>query len=237
MKKRFIVYSVGIVFLLASVPKVKDTLSDNAKVIHKIPTSQKLVAITIDDGPHPKTTPEILEVLKEKGVKATFFVLGDKVEKSPALLVQEVADGHEIGNHGYSHKYLARISTDKIEPEIDRADEIISKIAPAPTLFRPPGGEYNHTVLEVAGRHHYTVILWSIDTNDWRSPPVTSVVEEVLKNIKPGSIILFHDGNYPLPTAKALDIIIDRLKQQGYEFVTVSQLLEYYEVRPSISVD
>ncbi|MDR3562224.1 MAG: polysaccharide deacetylase family protein [Negativicutes bacterium] len=212
-------------------------MSDNAKVVRKIPTAHKVVAITIDDGPHPKTTPQILAVLKAKQVKATFFVLGEKVERFPEILSQEVAAGHEIGSHAYSHAHLSEIRKDKIDPELEKAEEVISRVAPRPTLFRPPGGLYNHTVLEIAGRHHYTMILWSIDTKDWSAPPVEKVVDAVLDNIRPGSIVLFHDGNYPLPTPKALEIIIDRLKEQGYEFITISELLELYEIRPTFSLD
>jgi len=234
---RYLILGLGMMFLVGTAGQIKETLSDNAKVIHKIPTTHKVVAITIDDGPHPKTTPQILAVLKAKQVKATFFVLGEEVERFPEILSQEVAAGHEIGSHAYSHAHLSRIREDKIDPEMEKAEMVISRIAPKPTLFRPPGGLYNHAVLEIAGRHHYTMILWSVDTKDWSAPPVDKVVDVVLNNIKPGSIVLFHDGSYPLPTAQALEIIIDRLKEQGYEFITISELLEYYEIRPTLSLD
>lgn len=98
-------------------------------------------------------------------------------------------------------------------------------------MFRPPGGFYNHQVIETAHQKGYTVVLWSVDPRDWSCPPTAQVVETVVHNIKPGSIVLLHDGQYPLPTPQALGTIIDRLREQGYEFVTVSELLQYNEVR------
>lgn len=204
-----------------------------AQTISYVPTSQKIVALTIDDGPHYKVTPEILNVLREKHVKATFFVLGENVEHFPKLLAQEVSEGHEIGTHTYSHTALSKFDSKRIIEEFDKAEKIISQTAPKPTLFRPPGGLYNRQVIEAAHQKGYTVILWSVDPRDWSCPPTAKVVEKVLHDIKPGSIILLHDGQYPLPTPQALGTIIDRLRAQGYEFVTVSELLQYNEIRHS----
>ncbi|KYZ75348.1 polysaccharide deacetylase [Anaerosporomusa subterranea] len=208
--------------------------SEDTHTISQISTNQKVVALTIDDGPHYKITPEILTVLKEKQVKATFFVLGVNAQQSPAILAQEVADGHEIGMHTYSHPILTKLSPQKILDEFDKAEKALLPIAPKPTLFRPPGGIYNSRVLEIAQQRGYTTILWSIDPHDWSRPPSEKVVDRVLADITPGSIVLLHDGQYPLPTAQALRTIIDRLRKLGYEFVTISELLQYNEVRHSL---
>lgn len=201
--------------------------------IKTIPTTHKVVALTIDDGPHYKTTPEILAVLKEKHVRATFFVLGENVERSQELLNQEVTDGHEIGNHAYSHKPLTKMTKNQIKEELTKTENLITKVASKPVLFRPPGGTYNKVVLQTAQDTGYTTVLWSIDPHDWDHPSVKQVVAQVINNVKPGSIVLLHDGQYPLPTSKAISVIIDTLKNQGYEFVTVSELLQYYEIRPT----
>lgn len=234
MKKlRLLLCTVATLAVIAVV--AENHIVDDAQTVSKVATTHKVVALTIDDGPHYKVTPEILAILKEKQVKATFFVLGENVEHFPKLLAQEVADGHEIGTHTYSHPSLLKLGTKKIAEEFDKAEKALATTAPKPTLFRPPGGFYNTQVIETAHQRGYTVVLWSIDPRDWSCPPTEKVVETVLHDIKPGSIVLLHDGQYPLPTPQALGIIIDRLREQGYDFVTVSQLLHYNEARPSFN--
>lgn len=206
-------------------------LAGDVKIVKSVPTTHKVVALTVDDGPHYKTTPQMLAVLREKQAKVTLFILGENAEKHPEILAQAVADGHEIGSHAYSHKLLNRMSSAEYDAELDRAEKIITAVAPKPTVFRPPGGAYNDGVLAAARSRGYTPILWSVDPGDWRRPSVEHVVNTVLSNVKPGSIVLLHDGQYPLPTPEAIGIIIDRLREQGYTLVTISELLQYYEVR------
>ncbi|WP_425059647.1 Peptidoglycan-N-acetylglucosamine deacetylase [Sporomusa carbonis] len=198
-------------------------------IVKSVTTTHKVVALTFDDGPHYKTTPKILDVLKEKQVRATFFILGVNAKNSPQILARELADGHELGNHGYSHKHLTEMTKENVEQEMSRTEEIIMALAPKPVIFRPPGGFFDKKVLETAEEKGYTTVLWTIDPHDWARPPMQKVVNEVLDNIKPGSIILMHDGQYPLPTPEAIVYVIDNLRQQGYEFVTVSELLQYSE--------
>jgi len=221
---------LGVILAIAVV--AQGLLADNSKAIKKVPTTHKVVALTIDDGPHYKTTPQMLAVLREKNVKLTLFILGENAASHPEILAQAVADGHEIANHAYSHKLLTKMSKAEIGEEMDKAEKAITIVAPKPTLFRPPGGAYNDTVTAQAMQRGYTSILWSIDPGDWRRPSVEQVVDNVMKNIEPGSIVLLHDGQYPLPTPEAIGIIIDKLRAQGYSIVTVSELLQYYEVRP-----
>lgn len=236
MKKFYFIFCTLALFAIITGVTEKH-LSDQAQTISYVSTIHKVVAITIDDGPHYKVTPEILAVLKEKQVKATFFVLGTNVAQNPQLLAQEVADGHEIGTHTYSHPLLTKLDSKKIAEEFDKAEKILLQAtAPKPTLFRPPGGFYNSQVIEVAHQRGYTVVLWSVDPRDWSCPPTEKVVAQVVSEVKPGSIILLHDGQYPLPTPQALRAIIDHLRKNGYEFVTVSELLQYNETRHSFDL-
>jgi Predicted xylanase/chitin deacetylase len=212
------------------------SLADSNQIIRKVPTSHKVVALTFDDGPSKKT-PTILEILKEKHVKATFFVLGERVEKFPQYIVKEIQDGHEIGNHGYSHEPLLLANKSKIDDEIERTDTLLMQMSgKKPEFFRPPGGAYNHLVLEEAQRMEHTIVLWSVDSRDWASSG-EKIIRTILSNIRPGSIVLLHDGIEPIPTSKVLPVVIDRLREQGYEFVTVGELLQYYEERSKLSVN
>lgn len=228
-------WGLGVVVVLGilAYSDLDDSVWCSVRPVSKVPTNDKVVAITIDDGPHPKTTPEILAVLREKDVKVTFFVLGVNAQKNPKLVAQELLEGHEIGSHAYSHTRLVKLSEDKIDEELNQTERAIMLIGPKPTLFRPPGGAYNSKVLSSIEHKGYTMILWSVDPDDWRRPSVDDLVERVMANVKPGSIILLHDGQYPLPTPKALAIIIDRLRNEGYSLVTVSELLRSSEMRSS----
>lgn len=225
------IWGVATLFLAASAGLVYEKMSTDKEVIRSIPTTHKVAALTFDDGPHYQATPQLLAVLREKKVKSTFFVLGKHAEQHPEILAQAVADGHEIASHAYSHKLLHRLSKEAYDAELDQAERAICAVAPKPTLFRPPGGAYNEGVLSAARSRGYGVILWSIDPGDWRRPSVSYVVNNVLKEVQPGSIVLLHDGQYPLPTPEAVGIIIDRLQEQGFTLLTVSELLNYYEER------
>lgn len=226
-----ILWGVFFFFTVLLAGKVEDHLVDTADFIWKVPTSRKVVALTFDDGPIKTTTPEILHILKEKNIKATFFVVGEQVKRFPNLVSQEVDEGHEVGNHTYTHPTLTHLLDNKIEEEINSTEREILKVAPKPTLFRPPGGFNNKKVLSFARDSEYITILWSIDPLDWRYPSVGDIVNKVVTDVEPGSIILLHDGKYPSPTPEALWFIIDSLEARGYEFVTVSELLQYYEAK------
>ena len=205
------------------------------RAISHVATTVPVIALTIDDGPHYKMTPQVLAVLKEKGARATFFVLGENVDRRPELLAKEVADGHEIAVHGYHHNSLARRDKAAVAAELERAEEAIGRVTTVkPALFRPPGGSSSATVAAAARERGYTMVLWDVDPQDWARPPVGSVVGTVMRRAAPGSIVLLHDGQYPLPTPQALAIIIDRLRAEGYELVTVSELLRLNERRAAL---
>jgi polysaccharide deacetylase family sporulation protein PdaB len=198
----------------------------NEKAIYKnANTDKKTVSLTFDDGPHPKKTTEILDILKKHDVKATFFIIGINAEQHPDIVKRIIDEGHEIGNHTYSHNLKTKKTPTS---EIERLDEYINKsFGYKIKLYRPPGGIICQDTKKVSQELDYDVILWNVDTKDWAHKSVTSIKNNVLKNVSCGSIILMHDYiTGESNTADALDIIIPELKKEGYQFLTVSELIE-----------
>jgi peptidoglycan/xylan/chitin deacetylase (PgdA/CDA1 family) len=188
---------------------------------------KKLVALTFDDGPWPVYTERILGVLEAEDVHATFYVLGTNVKRDPELLRRAVAEGHEIGNHSWSHKHLTRATPAVLRSEIDKNQKRVQSIGGVlPTTFRPPYGEINGKVRDEARRQRLTVVKWTVDSNDYKKPGTKKMVKQVVSATRPGSIILMHDGGGDrVQTARALPFIIRELRKKGYEFVTVSELI------------
>lgn len=189
-------------------------------------TGGQKIALTFDDGPHPHYTAEILDLLAKWEVHATFFVIGKNAEAHPELVRRMAAEGHEIGNHTYSHPRLRGIGFEELAAEISKNRTLLAALTgTAPTLFRPPEGVTNPNVLAIAEAAPCRVVLWSIDTRDWALRPAGEIVRSVLHDVKDGDIILFHDyvvGKSPTPTA--LRLLLPRLVEMGYSFVTVSEL-------------
>jgi polysaccharide deacetylase family sporulation protein PdaB len=200
-----------------------------SEVVWNVETDQKLIALTFDDGPNPAYTPQILDILNQYQAKATFFVLGKRVQKYPKIAIREVNEGHEIANHTFDHHFLKNVSPEKLKEEIRQTQDIIFDITEQlPNVFRPPGGFYDDALIDLAKEDHFTVVMWSWyqDTRDWKRPGVAKIVETVLSNVHNGDIILFHDLEGDCSqTVEALRIIVPELKNQGYEFVTVSDLM------------
>lgn len=201
--------------------------ASSAEPVYRVETEQKVVAITFDDGPHPKKTAKILAVLEKYGAAATFFVVGKNAEYYPDVICEVVSAGHEVANHTYSHATLGRCGADKIEREILSAEESILCACGAKTkLLRPPEGSCSREVMNVASRLGYSVILWNIDTRDWAHKGAEEIVENVKKNVRPGSIILFHDYTVgENHTVDALEKVLCYLSEEGYGFVTVGELI------------
>ena len=205
------------------------------EVIKHGPRNKKSLAITFDDGPHPRFTPAILDILKKYDIKATFFVLGKHAEYYPNTLIQVKEAGHEIGNHSYSHVNLTQISNNKIENEFDKTQNIIYEITGAiPKIFRPPFGHHNESIRKIASDNNCKIILWTNtqDTKDWAHPGKNKIVNTVLSNIQNGDIILFHDYvDSENETIEALDEIIPKLKEEGYNFVTITEMIQSEETK------
>lgn len=200
-----------------------------AYVINQVVTNKKVVGLTFDDGPSKKWTPEILRVLKSDHVRATFFVIGSHAVRRPQLIREEVKSGMEIGSHGSQHLTLRNQSEQAIRTEIeDNAETLKALGAPAPTLYRLPGGISDRTALKVLGQFHYHLVGWTIDTRDWRRVySAATMAKKVERSIEPGSIIIFHDGpNSSQQTVQAVKQIIPALRKMGYRFDTVGQMLK-----------
>ncbi|MBR6727393.1 MAG: polysaccharide deacetylase family protein [Clostridia bacterium] len=186
------------------------------------------IALTFDDGPHPKYTPQILDILAEYGIPATFFAVGENVAAYPEIVARICREGHELGDHTYHHRRVSKMDEDALRQEILACkDAIREQTGVAPRLFRPPEGVCDPTLKRICEELDMTIILWSVDTRDWAHTPQRDMIENVRSNTKNGSIILMHDFiGQKSPTPAALKRIIPMLLELGYEFVTVSQLLE-----------
>jgi peptidoglycan/xylan/chitin deacetylase (PgdA/CDA1 family) len=185
------------------------------------------IALTFDDGPHPRYTDEILEILDEYGIKATFFVIGINARYYPETLESVIAKGHEIGNHTYSHPHVSEINSESIRLEIESCEEMIHSLSDYRTkLFRPPEGMVDGDVKSVLKKLDYKVILWDIDTRDWAHTSPEDICENVVNKVNSGDIILMHDYiGYNSPTPAALRLFIPKLLEKGYRFVVVSELI------------
>ncbi len=222
-------------YRIGSLDELKTTASfditdyrEQGLVFSENPSAGKYLALTFDDGPHATQTAQILAVLQKYGVKATFFPIGENVRAHPELVKTASLQGHEIGNHTYSHCKVSALSEEELQGEILRTEFLLQDLCGVtPTVFRPPGGDITGEAVELVNSLGYRYVLWSwrVDTRDWASVSVESVVNTVLKGVEDGSVILFHDyvaGKSP--TAEALEILIPKLKARGYQFVTVSDL-------------
>ncbi|MFJ7736678.1 polysaccharide deacetylase family protein [Lysinibacillus sp. NPDC097287] len=198
------------------------------QILWEIKTNEKIIAITFDDGPHKKHTPEVLDLLEKYNAKATFFVVGEHADKNPEIALRMYEEGHELAIHTYTHPL--RTSVPNLMKEIKQTHETIYGITGfSPTLFRPVEGQYTDAMIDAIVKEGYKVVMWSwhLDTMDWKSPGASKIVDTVLKNVKEGSVVLFHDGGgNRQQTIKALEKILPELEKQGYKFLTISELLE-----------
>ena len=218
MKKQiqifFIVLLSAILFyqmLPADAPEASAVYSDKSCAM----------SLTFDDGPSPVYTPPLLEGLKARGVHATFFLLGEQVEEQPALVRKIAADGHQIGNHTFSHVFLNRLSGEEAAEEIRCCDLALESILGKGEYWvRPPYGAIDPERIKEL---KVPVICWSVDPRDWEVRDTEKILSHIMKNAKDGSIILLHDS-YPSSVEAALEAV-DRLQAQGVEFLTVRQLL------------
>lgn len=190
----------------------------------------KQIALTFDDVPDPRFTPEVLDILKMHGVKATFFVVGSRAKKHPELLRRIHREGHIVGNHSFSHPLFKKKSVQEFKNEIERTEKVIEKIIGyKPRFIRPPYGEINEEQLKWAKQQGYKIVNWNVDSLDWKALDKEKVKYNVLSAVGPGSIVLQHAGggvgSNLTGTIEALPDIIRILRNRGYRFVTIPELL------------
>lgn len=205
---------------MPSVPPAGARLSYNS-----IKTDQKVVAMTFDDGPHPSNTPRLLKILRDRNIKATFYLVGKNAKAYPGIVRQMVAEGHEIGNHTWTHGSLTSMSDEQIRRELRQtSDAIFEASGYRPQTIRPPYGAINQRIKELMfAEFGYPTIMWSVDPQDWRKPGVSVVTSRIVTAAHPGAILLAHDIH--APTIDAMPATFDQLLAKGYRFVTVSQLM------------
>ncbi len=188
--------------------------------------SRKEIALTFDDGPDPVFTPQVLALLRRHRAHATFFLIGKFVRKNPEIVRRTLSEGHAVGNHTETHPHLERFLAPEVRSEMERCDEALASEARIRTwLFRPPRGEWNPTIFDVARSRGDRLILWTYAVEHRDAPTADSMAKRALDLAQPGAIVLMHDGGHRDKTVQALAQILDGLERRGYRFVTVPELL------------
>ena len=215
---------LSILLVLSAVPL--RALAEH-QVYRSVKTNSMQIAITFDDGPHPTLTPEILKILDRYHVQATFFMVGVNVQNYPDAARAVIAAGHEVGNHTFTHGQIGRLSAGEVSREVGDCETVLEELCEyRPHLFRPPQGVVNEAIERCSRDNDYDLILWSLDTRDWENKNTDEIVERVLSTVTAGDIILMHDyiGHHS-KTPEALEILLPKLLERGFEPVTVSRLL------------
>lgn len=224
----FISLSIG--YLQFASHPMMDKWEQEKILVRRVNTSLPLVALTFDDGPVEETTTAVLDALQRNQAHGTFFLLGQRAEYHPELVKRMTQEGHEVGNHSYSHANYNRLKTSAQMEDILRTNQIIESISGQPVrLFRPPGGYLSVDMVDKCRAADLTIAYWTYtqDPKDWRNGTrAASIARRVLDNLGPGQIIILHDGApNARETAKALDILIPELNKRGYSCVTLSDLM------------
>lgn len=191
----------------------------------RVRTNLPYIAMTYDDGPHPKNTPRLLDMLRKRNIKATFYVIGRSVNLYPQITRRIVAEGHEIGNHTWTHRKLTALSDSQVRKEMNTTrDAIVAACGVKPRTMRPPYGALRQDQRAwIYKEYGYPTILWSVDPEDWKRPGLSVVTSRIVNNTRNGGIVLAHDLHKP--TVDAMPATLDGLLRKGFKFVTVSQLL------------
>jgi len=206
-------------------PKISATPKEPAITFNSVHVDGPYIAMTFDDGPSAALTPKLLDILAAHHIKVTFFVLGEMVAEHPEILARAAREGHEIASHSWSHPNFAKMSQEGVRSQLQRTDdEIKSATGTRPTLFRPPYGSITEREKRwIHDEFGYDIILWDVDPLDWKRPGPAVVRNRILKETRPGSIVLSHDIHPG--TIEAMPSTFDELEAKGFKFVTVSELL------------
>lgn len=220
-----LVVSIGVVSIFGLSKAEEAAQSERIIPIYNVDCGdKKVVSISFDAAWGNEQTNDLLKILEEKNVTSTFFLVGDWVEKYPESVKAIAQAGHDIGNHSSTHPKMTELSRDCMVEEIENCNSLIENLTGKEvTLFRPPYGDYNNTVVETVNSCGMYCIQWDVDSLDWKDPSAQEMVERIKSKICPGSIILMHNGATNTP--EALPLIIDAVREMGYEFVPISELL------------
>jgi peptidoglycan/xylan/chitin deacetylase (PgdA/CDA1 family) len=213
---------------------------DQAVIVRKntlyhIRSDEKVIALTFDDGPSPIWTPQILDALKAVDVKATFFMLGEHVYQYPEIAKRVAREGHEIGNHTYDHHGLFYYKPEELSREVNDTEKVILSVTGVKTkYFRPPKAWITSKEKKQLNNMGYKTVLWSLNSKDWVTFDDYFIIKYILHHVQPGDIILFHDsggvfrpeGGNRKETVKTIPRLVQKLKERGYRFVTISELLK-----------
>lgn len=193
------------------------------------------IAMTFDDGPSPETTPRLLDILKQRNIKATFFMIGQNAQANPTIVQRILKEGHEIGNHSWTHPQLSKLSDDRVTEEITKTQTAIKNACGyTPVLLRPPYGAITARQKDwIEKQFGLSVIIWSVDPFDWKRPGASVIEQRILAGARPGAIILSHDIHKQ--TVDAMPATLDALAAKGFKFVTVSQLIAMNKPKSSPS--
>lgn len=202
-------------------------VSGRLKPLYRVSTTENKIALTFDISWGEVTPPLVLNVLKEHGVRATFFLSGPWAATHPDLVRRIVADGHEVGSHGYRHDNLSQLSESQIAENIEKAHRVLKDLVGyEPRFLRPPNGDFDDRVIEVALERGYTVVIWSLDSLDWKNPGLDYMIKKVLGKVQKGDIILFHASDTAKQTHLVLPAILQGLREKGLVSVPLSELLQ-----------
>ena len=206
-------------------PKPAATPAEPPITFNSVHVDGPYIALTFDDGPNVTLTPKLLDLLAARHLKATFFVIGQNAADHPEILKRAVREGHEIGNHSWSHPNLGKMSDEAVRRELQKTDDaIVAAIGKRPTLMRPPYGSITaHQKRWIHDELGYRIIIWDVDPLDWKRPGPSVVTARILKETKAGSIVLAHDIH--APTIEAMPATFDQLMKKGFKSVTVTELL------------
>ena len=193
----------------------------------KVDPNKPMVALTFDDGPHPKYTDRILNALEKHGSRATFFVVGSSITRNKSIIKKMSDQGNQIGNHSYDHKELTKLNSTAIKSQMQKTNSAIKNVTTfAPSIMRPTYGSVNSVVRNSVGM---PMIMWSIDTEDWRTRNTKKIVNAVMSKVKDGDVVLMHDIYQT--TAEAAEILIEKLTKKGYQLVTIDELFEARDIK------
>jgi peptidoglycan/xylan/chitin deacetylase (PgdA/CDA1 family) len=211
----------------------RNTLAESNITFSSLHVDGPYIAMTFDDGPSTTITPKLLDILAAHHIKATFFVIGENVAEHSEIVARAAREGHEIGNHSWSHPNFAKMSDAGVRSQLQRTDDAIKSATGArPTLLRPPYGSITARQKRwIHDEFGYQIILWDVDPYDWKRPGPSVVCNRILKETRPGSIVLSHDIHPG--TIEAMPSTFDQLQARGFKFVTVSELIRMVAPRPS----